>query len=481
MDNIDYQQLARQLIDGVATKAVGSTPTASYGHGRGGIFSYPGLERPVFSALILPRQGLHSLLPVRTSPYDSPLYGIFTGVTASEGEEPSGVCDDPPTTGLSKMCTHTFVWGRQSRQTKVIQLDRVGQLINRSEFTDLQFLGGPWQNTTQATVPTVPGATGMNGVLNTEMGKALFELAVAWSRDFSEELYSGNPANNSAGGGRKYYYGLDMLINTGYRDAESGTACPAADSIVKSAAAFGTVNAAGSTYVSWITNIYRRLKHIASLAGLDPVTWVLTMREDLFYELTEVWPCAYATYRCNSAGTFDASQVQNVDTQWMIDMRDAMRTGQYLLVDGQQLPVAIDDAIAETTTDGATFSSTIYFVPLSVLGGTPVTYLETFNMDMPGGPMDAARIMAPDGSYYTSDGGRFLWHRKPPTNMCVQLLALTVPRILLLTPHLAARLTNVTYTPLAHLRDWDPDASFYADGGRTSRDVFLPSFYSPTS
>ena len=50
----------------------------------------------------------------------------------------------------------------------------------------------------------------MGNVLNTEVGKALFELGVAWSRDFAREVYTGNPSNNTAQGGRQYFYGLDI-------------------------------------------------------------------------------------------------------------------------------------------------------------------------------------------------------------------------------------------------------------------------------
>src|SRR3972149_4212516 len=73
-----------------------STPTAFYGHGPGGLFSYPGMSRPVFSAMILPRLGLQSILPVRPSNEANPLYPIFTGVTATTGADAQGVCDDPP-------------------------------------------------------------------------------------------------------------------------------------------------------------------------------------------------------------------------------------------------------------------------------------------------------------------------------------------------------------------------------------------------
>src|SRR3990167_8874965 len=167
---IDYPMLVRELVKqftetdsilgmqaGPRYKAVpSSTPTTTYGHGNGGLFSYPGMERPIFSAMVLPALGLQSLLPVRPNNTDNPVYGIFTGVTATTGSEPGGVCDDPPVAGLSKLCMHSFVWGRQSRQSRVFDLDRFGRITNRSDFRDLQFMGNPF-NTPNPNVPTIPG------------------------------------------------------------------------------------------------------------------------------------------------------------------------------------------------------------------------------------------------------------------------------------------------------------------------------------
>jgi len=490
---IDYAALAGQLLmqaaaqngqaifnGGVgfpAYKAVSSTPTTTYGHGNGGLFSYPGLERPVFSAMLLPVLGLQSLLPVRKSNTENPVYGIFTGVTATTGSEPTGVCDDPPTAGLSKLCEHTFVWGRQSRQTRVFELDRFGRITNRGEFRDLQLMGNPF-NQANPNVPTIPGMSA-SGALNDEVAKALFEFAVAWSRDFAVELYSGNPTNNTASGGRKYFHGLDTLINTGYRDAETSVACPAADSIVRS---FGDlrVDSNGTSFVRTMTYIFRNLHYIAEQAGLLPAEWVLAMRWGLFYEITEIWPCAYATYRCQT-GLFSTSQTQVTDSATLIRMRDEMRAGRYLLIDGERVPVVTDEAITETEPAAGVFESQIYFVPLRVLGNTPVTFLEHFDYDAPGAAMEAARVFAPDGSYYTSDSGRFLWHRKPPTNYCVQIMSKTEPRLLLLTPHLAARLTDIRYSPLIHERESFTDAGYFADGGKTDRLGYGPSLYTPTA
>ena len=487
MSDINYQTLASELLGqmNVRTKGlVSATPGATMGHGPGGLFSSPGLSRPVFSAMILPHLGIQNMIPVRPSRDFNPLHGIMTGVTASSGANPVGVCDDPPSAGLMKLCTHSFVFGRQSRQTKVYDLDTFGRLTNRGEFTDLQLFGNPLVNP-NAGVPTMPGVANPAQALNNEIAKALFELAVSWSRDFARLTYAGTPTNNTAGGGYKEFYGLDTLINTGYRDAETGVACPAADSYVRS---FGNLNIAtnSAALVRELTIMYRNLNYLAAEAALIPVQWVISMRYSLFYEITEIWPCQYLSYRC----TLTSGSTQFINSADSNAMRDDMRgdmynrTGQYLLIDGQRVPVVIDDAIAETEgLAGGSFSSGIYMVPLTVLGGIPVTFWEYFDYDVPGGALEASRIFAPDGSFYSTDNGRFMWARKPPTNYCVQLMSKTEPRLILETPYLAGRLTNVLYAPLSHERSPFTDSDYFVDGGKVSNSIAPsgPSYFSPTA
>lgn len=478
---IDPQTLAfaQAMAPFISTKAaVSSTPTTTYGHGPGGLFSSPALEKPLISAMMLPREGLQSILPLRPSRFAYPLFGIVTGVTATTGSEPTGPCDDFPVAGLMKLCTQSAVFGRQGRMTRVFELDRMGLMNDRGEHADFTFLGNA--NPSGPNTPTIPGMTGANAALNTEAGKALFELAVAWQRDFARDIWTGNPTNNTSGGGRKYSRGLDLLINTGYRDAETGIACAAADSIVRS---FGNRNieSNGATLVRDITNIWRNLRYIARATGLDPVKWAIAMRWSAFYETTEIWPCAYLTYRC------DTDDGQRFDAGRAIDMRDQMRgniyerTGQYLLIDGERVPVVIDDGIAEDGIGAGTFRSSFYFVPLTVLGGTPVTYMEYLDYSGANGAMAAAEAFGAGAYYRVSDNGRFLWHIKPPTNYCVQMMAKSETRLVFRAPHLAARLTGIQYTPVQHEREPFTDATYFTNGGRTDRGGFAPSYYSPTA
>jgi hypothetical protein len=489
---IDYDLLVDRLVQrasggNIRTKAVpSSTPTTTYAHGSGGLFSSPAIERPLFSAMLLPRDGLQARLPLKASNADSPLYGIITGVTATTGSEPTGPCDDFPVAGLMKLCSQTAYFARQGRSSRVFEIDRIGRVTDRGENMDYQVFGDPWTGDGNNLVPAFPGISTLSGAMNSEFAKVAFELGAAWARDFAREFYTGNPTNNTASGGRKYYRGLDLQINTGYRDAITGTACTAADSIVASFQG-QSVSVNGQALVRTVTDILRRLRHIASGAGLNPVKWVIVMRPSLFYELTEVWPCAYMTYRCQS-GSFSTSQVNMIDSEAAINMRDEMRgnmddySGQFLWIDGTKVEVVLDDAITEDSINNTpTFQSAMYFVPLTVLGGTPVTWMEYYKYDDANGPMAFAESFGVGSFYKTSDNGRFLWHFKPPTNYCIQLQAKSETRLIMRTPYLAARLTNIRYSPLVHEREPFTDSTYFANGGGTSYSGYGPSYYLPTT
>jgi len=332
----------------------------------------------------------------------------------------------------------------------------------------------------------MPGFASANNSLRNESAKALFELSASYVREYADVMYNGDTANNTAGGGYKEYYGLETLVNTGYRDAETGVACPAADSIVES---FGNINLTNSDsdIVGKVQEMFFRLRHIARRAGLGAVKWCIAMPYGMFYRLSEVWSYYYHTQALNAL-TFGGSAQINYSGENATYLRDQMRgnlesrTGQFLLVDGQRIDVILDDAIPETETSPGVFSADIYILPLTVLGSVPVLFQEYFNYNTPGGAMEGARILAPADSYYTSDGGAYFWHKKPPTNLCVQIAVWSRSRTVLRTPYIAGRITDVGWAPLTeHERSPFTDSGYFVNGGKTSRAGYGPSFYSPTS
>ncbi len=467
------------------SKAVSSTPVGPYMHGPNGLWSVSGLDNQVISTRVKPR-GLAGALAARGTNVMNPMYPFLTGFTAGTGSEPTGVCDDPPLPGQMKNAVQTAVFGRYSRQTPVLDITRIGQIINRSEFTDFALVNDPLYaapgNPTGITVPaSSPGSLS----LMSDIGARFVGVGLEFQRLLMRQLYTGNPANNTAGGGYEEFAGLDRLIRTGIRDAITGQTAPSLDSIILNENYKKVTDTSGNdNIVNVLTYLMRVLRNTASRTGLDPVTWVIAMRETLFYELTAVWPCNYLTYRCimnDASGTGTANNL-NLDAGDAIGMRDAMRQGQYLVVDGMQFNVVLDDAIDEETAGdtnritNSCFASDIYILPLSA-HGINTLYWEYFDWSGPGAAMSELSSLPQMSQYYWSDGGQYLWHAKPPTWWCVQWGALIRPRLVLRTPHLAAKIQHVQYCPLMHPRDAFTDDPYFVNGGVTSRTT-APSLYS---
>ena len=475
--------MAQALANGAAQAVTTKAANANYAHGRGGLFSGMGRERPIISAMPLPISGLQSILPVRKTDTTDPLYDILTGVTETTGTEPADVCGTFPEAGFAKLCTHSFVLGMQGRSTKIYDLTRIGERINRGEFLDQNIIGNPFTNGNGQVMPNIP--TGYNGQSlfgggansTSEENLMMFQFATAWARDFAKDIYDGNPVNNS--GARRYFYGLKYLINAGYRDAETGVPCGAADSTLVNAGS-QRIETNGAYYVKLISRMYSFFSYLSVQVGLAPATWVLAMPYALFYELTEIWPCAYMSYRCQTEGTTDIT----VDGTRLNDMRAEMRgnmnarTGQFLWIEGQKVPVVIDDGISESLGAGGTRTSEIFFVPMTVVGNTPVTYMEYFDFSAANAGFAFAQKMGLN-NYKVSDDGRFFWTTPPSDGYCVRAQALTRSRLILLTPHLAGRLLNVSYAPLLANRSPFTNDPYFYNGGVTTRTG--PNFYSPVA
>lgn len=458
------------------------TPTSVYGHGPGGVFSYPGVDPQVFSAMIGVEAGLIGALPKFASVYTNPLFLSITGVQGDTGSEPDEVCDPAVVAGLTKACMLTSVFGRYRRQTRELYLNDLGRYRDNADPANLRLMnafpgirgGDPFMN------PAMGGGGMTGNILELEMAKVLFEFGTSVNRLLDRQLFSGNPSNNTSGGGYREMTGLDLLIGTGKVDAETGVACPALDSDIKDFNFQNLKDFGPSDIVEALTYMYRYVRSIARRSGMLPVEWTWLMREELFYELSSIWPISYVT----SAGTMGSVRDQdwqrgNINLTDAAEMRDRMRREAYLLIDGIQIPVIFDDGITElnSTTDGnvpaASFASDIYLVPLTVLGGTPVTYMEYFQHDN-ASLMQALGEGRLANQVWTTNNGAWIWSSER-TRLCVFWEGKVEPRLILRTPQLAGRLQNVVYSPLQHTRQPFPDEPYFKNGGVTQRTG--PSYY----
>ena len=450
------------LLNMVATKDAGTTAGAML-HGPAGLLATPGLNKQIMNATIMPR-GLAGRIPVRPSIDTNEIFGIMTGLTASTGSEPTGACADWPAVGQFKLCRQYHPFGQQGRMSQVLNVKYAGQIVNRGEFRDNTLLGSPAVDNDR-----MPGAINWTRALQLEAEKKMAELFLGYYRDYAPYLYTGNPQTTAGSAGWMQYRGLNLLINTGKIDAANGQRCAAADSIVIDLN--GTsINTSGGTVYSILANVMNNLERLSEQLSLD-VKWGIAMRYGAWLTLTNVWPCIYATTGCISGGNI----IRTASLEEATNMRDEIRNTRQLPIEGKYYEVIVDDAIAETIAAGGTvgtYQSDIYIVPLTA-NGEPMLFWEYFPMVEQA--IAAANQLAPGGYFDTLDNGRFLFSRLSPTHTCVQVEIIERPRLVLMAPFLAARIQNLRYTYSVHEREWDPNSTYFVNGGLPVTP--LPYFY----
>lgn len=444
-----------QVLDQMIEKTAASTMTANKLHGIDGLWNVPGLEREVIVAAVRPH-GISANLPLLPSVLEDPRFGSITGVAGFAGARPTTSCADAPA-GYMKGCTLTARFGLTRFDTNTIEMDKVMLRANRGDFSDLRLYGSLLGEDSRLR----PGSLTQEGILDIVTKAEMVVAGVAAERQLSQDIWQGSVA---AGSGP----GLDVQIATGHMDAETATLCPAIDSDIKD---FNYSAVGGTTrdIVEYLSMMMYYLEDLAVGSGLDPVTFAVVMRPQLWYELSAVWPCRYMTNRCsNAAGT----NVAVINDSSSVDMRDAMRRAMTIDINGKTYPVIVDTGIYEKdSTNNANllpgeYASSIYIVPLTINGGLRVTYREFLDYSQ------AARDIALLNGTQTfwTDGGIFTWAVEQ-IKWCYKLSLKTEQRIILRTPQLAGKLQNVKYTPLQHLRDPYTDSPYFVNGGVSLRDT----------
>jgi hypothetical protein len=444
------------------------SPGAGYAHGPGGLLTYPGIDPDVYSTIVGTRPGILAAMPTRASVFTNPVFEVVTGIRDTADSTKEDVCDVAPVGGLMKGGKISAPFGRYEYATREIELNRLGQRNDRADPVDIRLMNNPLSGDIFGLTQTPNG-----NPLVSEMSKVMFERSVFAHRNLSQQVWNGNPANNSAGGGYKEFPGLDLLVNTGHVDAETNAALPSLDSDVKDAN-FAKVDVDSDTIIDALTYLARYVKQLAITTGAMPVRWVFAMRETLFYELTKVWPCSYYMGGCTVT---DASgQRIVIDAKDQIELRDQMRSGAFLLIDGIQYDVILDDAITELTSttnanvDEGCFASDIFLLPMSVLGGTASLFLEHFDYEN----ADIQDAIANMVLAQTRTNGAWI-DTVTQTRWCIQWQMKIEPRVILRTPWLAGKLENVQYCPLQHPREAFPTAPYFVNGGESERPG--PSYY----
>jgi hypothetical protein len=424
-----------------------------------GLFSSPGVRPDRFSALTRPLS-MASLLRPQKSEYISEIIEIMTGQTAGTANAQTDWCAPGALAGVLKTCQQVSTFGNFKMNTRITPIQEVGLLRNRADIPG-QILNRP-----RSENPFMPERMYQLTDTRNQLGYELFSLGIQVERSFESEIWNGVAGSNtSIVGWWKDFAGLDSLVKTGYVDAVTGVACPAADSIVTAWNADVSATVNSSNIVQSFADQYYAAKSIAKRVGLEGVVFAFSLREEFFRALTEVWSCQYLTYRCQSSNAGQPIQITGDETN---RLRLEMQNGQYLLIDGIPVPVVFSDGIENTPLGWGppkVFRTDAYLLPIS-WNGRPLIRPEYHDM----GNVYArefAGIVYPSAEFM-NDGMYVLGKRE--AGGCVELELSMKMRLILEVPFLAARWDNITYTYGAQSRTANPGETYlYRNGGVTYR------------
>jgi hypothetical protein len=304
----------------------------------------------------------------------------------------------------------------------------------------------------------------------------LFELPPLFMQKMVPMVYTGNPTNNT-GNAYREWRGLQLLVNTGFVDALANVTCPALDSDLKDFNYGNVKTQTNPSFFELLEMAHYYVKRNAMGQGLDPVEWVVVMHPALWQIVSSLIPYQNILATMMNA-TIPASYQVNIDGGSLTQERNSIREGMRISLNGENIRVILDDGIPELNNatdahcEAGEYASDVYILPLRYLGNRPAMKIQYKDFRFLDGEIAATDDMV-GGFYKPSPDGRFWW-ALVRDGACFKIQAQTEPRIILKTPQLAARIQNVRYVPLQHVRMPDSDSPYFFKGGVSTR---APSSY----
>lgn len=440
--------------------------TGAPAHGTGGLFSSIGVRPDMYHTLPKPINQWQDLIPLIASNKDNEIWEVLTGQTDMEGNAAADSCSPGPVPGQFKTCQQVITFGHGKISTRVKHVSRIGRRIDYADI-DRNILN--WNNSIGRFTPQVPNLN-----INSDAGKHFAEVGLAVEN--AVVLCDGQGVAGATSNighwpfWMSQYGSFPTYVRTGYTDAVSGVACPAADSVVITHGANINANGInGRTFVQNVVDMVWSVKNRAEMFGMTPFLGVIVINPKLERALYENWACAYYTDFC--AGGTNTPNVTMAPE--LTKFRDEMMQNHFLLVDGMPIPVVTHSGLlTEATGTANEYFADLFYMPIA-WGGRALSYYQYFPMNNADSTAwfnetDPMGIRYYNGGLYAGYGSR--------AEGCTRMSFEMQMRFILDTPWLAGRVDDIEFIYTSQTRDPLPGMSFYQDGGQSGRLVRVPSY-----
>lgn len=443
------QQMAKLLSFQAGEKAATGVPIVPPFYGQQGLFSY--LADDVIINASVNDVGIASWLNWYPSIYRNREQALLSQISKKAGATQDGPCDTCPSYEF-KGCEMSFCFGRFCRETPEFLADDMGVLPS------VQYPIRRWYG-------AVPGGGPTGSVIGRDDEWAMVMAGFALRQTLAQMMWPGSPGNNSALGGYREFKGLEMLINTGYVDVQTGALCDAADSDVKSFNRQIVCDSASTnpyTIYQYMVMMYRIIQYRANTglgSYINPADMLWVSVPEVIDGIIDCLACTY--YPCLAGA--GSTQLQ-ISADRAATFRDDMVKRQVFHVDGVDIPWMKDPFMTSETglafgdeTCADLFLLTRRHGPMEVLFGEYQDMIKAPDQKM-------FNLPNPEAALFTTDGGRFL-ATVERIKWCYTASLLLKPRVITLAPWLNARLTDVCVRSPQHYPSPVPTSTYFVDGG----------------
>lgn len=428
------------------------------------------LERSICNATIQPVFSLLNWLPAFGDNVETKSYGMMTDfATDTTGTRPDEPCEQPELVeDAYNFCKIRFPRGRRDLRGKTMEIDELIRIACTC-FSDDYFLlegMGPREAVDGLGAPgsTMFTPNDRNLITEAAVRRQIANITMQHQLWMANNVWTGDPTNNTANGGYKEFLGLDLLYNcdpindpilSPYIESMSGDINDCAYALTPDCKDFGgyCINDPLAPYS--IFQLLQEMEQVlwqrAMRSGMLPVSWVLVMPSWMFEALAKVLPCQMSTDGCVTLGEgSDIAQGQVIlnqgDNFLSLDMRQQILSSMSINLNGRSLRVIFDDFMPyDYDAADNQYRGKIMMIP-EFVGNRRTLWIEYADYSAIGAALAPLPGSQTDMLGW-SDGGRYHWVIKAYLR-CFELLSKIEPRLVARCPFLAGMIENIVVCPI---------------------------------
>lgn len=463
LESYKQQTLKVFNMSPLVQKALGSTNEMQVFQAEGGLFADCAIEAQITNVTFNPIASLANMIPVIPTVSQKLKFAFLTDIANPSGTLPATPCSDSQTIGDVSACFAEFSLGRLSYQTKTGEMDDLLNVAHRGIRNDLYLVG----NIRGVSAPiSIAQQSDRDFVSRAAVRRQISLLGRAIQNEVIKSFWTGDPTNgaaNTVGGGRKQFWGLDSLIANDYASKTfvDGDNCAKLNADVKTFTT-GAFNIGTQALYQTLSTLESTIYNKALLTGLLPFEAAIVMNPVMWQGVVEALPLQMlSSFTAGVTGSVNLQIELNSGSDMSVAfMRQQLQNTMSIPVNGRNYPVILDSGIpvvedAVTNAPDVDYTSTIYFVPLSVANEPTLYWVHKDYSQFDEMLQPIPGTMDMRGWTDRLNGGGALYHYAIRYNKrCFDIDVKTELGLVFTAPFLSGRIDGVTYRRIQTIDIW---------------------------